>query len=208
MKAGKAFYNLAQSRQQEIIDKTIRLYANNAYENVTVRLICQELAININTFYRYFPSKDDLYLFLYLKLDERIGITSDYVWSMEEYILNGQQMQNIYTECELRFLGSWRTLPEDMLQRLFFDPELNPREVTRLNIERGMADGSFRSDLDIDLVTYLFHTATYLVLRYARERGMDSYTELERLKQYTLYDFFSYGLRGQKKLPQKDGSEK
>lgn len=202
MTARKAFYNLSQSRQQEIMDKIIRLYADNAYENVTVRLICQEISININTFYRYFPSKDDLYLFLYLQLSERTGIASTDVWSMEDYALSRQQMQELYTEEELRFLGNWRNLPEYMLQRMIFDPELNPPEVTLASIERGVADGSMRKDLDVELVAYLFHTASYLVLHYARTHHMDDITTLDQLRHYVLYDFFNYGLRGQKKPAQ------
>lgn len=195
----KAFYNLTEERQREIMEKTVGLYAENPYEDVTVRAICQELSININTFYRYFESKDDMYLFLYHQLALRSRVPQDTVWSMEDFIVTHSQNEVFYSPAELQFLENWRTLPDHMLQRLIFDPQMNRHDLARINIERGVADGSMRSDLDINVASYFFSTANYLVIRYARENQIDDPQAIRKLKHYVLYDFLNYGLRGYKK---------
>lgn len=195
----KAFYNLTEDRQREIIEKTVRLYAENPYEDVTVRAICQELSININTFYRYFQSKDDMYLFLYHNLAARSRVPQETVWKMENFITTHSQNEVFYTPDELRFLENWRTLPDHMLQRLIFNPNINRHGLARNNIERGVADGTMRPDLNIDVASYIFNTVTYLVIRYAKENQIEDPQTIRELKQYVLYDFLNYGLRGCKK---------
>ena len=57
-----AYLRLPEARRQEIIEKSMDLYLEYPYKEVTIRRIVERLQINMNTFYRYFASKDDLYL--------------------------------------------------------------------------------------------------------------------------------------------------
>ncbi|MFO0906518.1 MAG: TetR/AcrR family transcriptional regulator [Pirellulales bacterium] len=54
--------SLSARRQAEILDAATRLFANQGYAKTDVQLVADQLRIGKGTVYRYFPSKESLFL--------------------------------------------------------------------------------------------------------------------------------------------------
>src|SRR5919201_25077 len=50
------------SRQEEILEAAARLFARHGYADTDTQLLADELGVGKGTLYRYFPSKQDLFL--------------------------------------------------------------------------------------------------------------------------------------------------
>src|SRR6266571_502765 len=50
------------SRQEEILEAAARLFAEHGYADTDTQLLADELGVGKGTLYRYFPSKQDLFL--------------------------------------------------------------------------------------------------------------------------------------------------
>jgi AcrR family transcriptional regulator len=50
------------SRQEEILEAAVKLFARHGYANTDTQLLADELGVGKGTLYRYFPSKEDLFL--------------------------------------------------------------------------------------------------------------------------------------------------
>ncbi len=75
------FYNLPQEQQEEIIRTCFEEFANHVYENASVSRIVLKLGIAKGSFYRYFESKKELYLFL---IDQATALRMEHVKELFE----------------------------------------------------------------------------------------------------------------------------
>ncbi len=50
------------SRSEEILDAAVRLFSRHGYAGTDTQLLADELGVGKGTLYRYFPSKEDLFL--------------------------------------------------------------------------------------------------------------------------------------------------
>lgn len=94
-KAGRqADENLWASRQEQILDTAVRLFAQHGYADTDTQLLAEELGVGKGTLYRYFPSKRDLFLAaadramrqLRTHIDDRIKDVIDPLDQIEEAI--------------------------------------------------------------------------------------------------------------------------
>src|SRR5262245_40943417 len=53
---------LRERRRQEILDKAAAIFAQNGYQHTDVQLVADALPVGKGTIYRYFPSKEALFL--------------------------------------------------------------------------------------------------------------------------------------------------
>lgn len=67
----EAYLRLSEDVRRKIEETAVALYAQHPYNAVTARLICRTLKINSATLYRWFDSKDDLYIYLMKTLLDR-----------------------------------------------------------------------------------------------------------------------------------------
>ncbi len=64
MKANSTFLNLSSERQKEIVDVAFLEFTGNDYQNASLSAIVKALGLAKGSFYRYFNSKKDLYIYL------------------------------------------------------------------------------------------------------------------------------------------------
>ena len=64
-------------RQEEILEKAVFLFAAHGYANTDTQFLADQLKVGKGTLYRYFPSKEELFLaavdFGMRKLHEHVG---------------------------------------------------------------------------------------------------------------------------------------
>ena len=53
---------LTASRQEEILETAVKLFARHGYADTDTQLLADEIGVGKGTLYRYFPSKEQLFL--------------------------------------------------------------------------------------------------------------------------------------------------
>ena len=76
----KTFNNLAKEKQEAIIEIALKEFIAHDYDSASLNQIINEIGIAKGSFYRYFDSKRDLYLYLIdYCLDKKFEYVSKYI---------------------------------------------------------------------------------------------------------------------------------
>jgi len=157
------FYNLPQERQEEIIRTCFEEFANHAYENASVSRIVLKLGIAKGSFYRYFESKKELYLFL---IDQATALRMEHVKELFELPAG-----DFFALFEQNFAMKIKFDLSYPLQSTFLYNTLQERNNEELRniqirsnemlielltpvIEKYQKNGSLRTDLRKDFIAY------------------------------------------------------
>ena len=192
----EAYLRLSEETRQKIEETVVALYANQPYNEVTARLICRTLKINSATLYRWFESKDDLYIYLMEKLYQKGAFPEDLIWDLDDFLVQEISQDDAYTENEKQFLLGWTQLPEPVMIKLVFGGVFSEEKLIRNNLVRMQRSGAVRADIDVDLTAYIYNTINYNIQRYINERGIEDPEEVGRIQHYVYYELLRLGIKG------------
>ena len=192
----KAFMNLPPETREEILQKTIRLYTERPFEEITLQVLLDTLSLHPATFYRYFSDKDELYLYAQVVLTEKIYAYErekdpDYELQMFTY----REKNEFLSEVESRFLMTGYELPKDMLLRAHLEvfKDMIFRQY-REAIRKLRAEGKLYDDIDDDLIAYMYATTTLNLNLFFREFHIEDPDLRNHLKKNFYQNFFGRGL--------------
>lgn len=81
-------YAANKSTKDQIRQISLKLFAENGYENVTIRKICQAAKISIGTFYNNYGNKQDILLEIYNQIDDALKrVPSNLLLPFKEEVL-------------------------------------------------------------------------------------------------------------------------
>lgn len=192
----EAYWRLSDAARQKIEETAVALYAHLPYNEVTARRICETLKINSATLYRWFESKDDLYIYLMEKLYKRRAFPENMIWDMDDFLVQEVNEDDVLTEDERLFMLSWANVPDAVMIKVVFGGAFSEEKLTRYNLERLQRLGEVRPEIDIDLTVYLYDTLMYNIQRYINERGIKDPDEMVRIQHYVYYDLLRLGIKG------------
>ena len=187
MEPKAAFFRLSPDRQEALLSIIMQTYLDYSYENVTVRLLCEKMGINLATFYRYFESRDEMLLYIIDRLNRR-----------QPYLVDGFPEFNAghpdyYNDLEFAFILREADFPLSVLHDMLFTLNERMQDQYRQILTNEKARGHLRADIDIDLIAYMYATSGYNLLRYCREHNLNQQEYVKR-KVYLFYSFFYYGI--------------
>jgi AcrR family transcriptional regulator len=90
----------AQATRKKILDVVVSLIKSTEYKKITIRKICQEANVSIGTFYKYFSSKNDVLLDIYIAGDQSVAklkLTTNATLSSIEKLKQAIHGQMVYT---------------------------------------------------------------------------------------------------------------
>lgn len=184
-----------QERENYIVSKSIQLFCEYGFENVSMDQIAKESEFTKRTVYRYFQSKEDLYFAAALQGHQillknlqdaqgkgntgfekiRYSFYAYYDFCKESPSL--AQLVNKRQYFKLKKVDETSTFYQkfNKVNQLIFD------EMRKL-FEMGEADGSIRNDEDIDYLTYTtiysavsyFHLYSFTGISFTRSLNLDS----------------------------------
>lgn len=181
--------------ENEIIDKAKELFKRYGLRPVTMDDIAKDMGVSKKTLYKYFSNKEDLVgravdnIFesvkaSMLQLLESEGNAIDMLFAMDEVVCSNIeahdhsmqfQLERYYPEVSARLEGKKRGMIFTMM---------------RANLERGIKEGLFRSELDKEVVAFLY---------YSRARVMTE-AEMDLLANHSISDMMReiliYHVRG------------
>lgn len=192
----KAYLNLQEEMRQQIESKAIALYGRMPYQEVTARVLCDELEINPATLYRWFESKDELYIYLMKTVMDKIAIPADTEWSMDDFLIQDTISGNGLTDEEMLFSKSWIHAPGNVMWELILRTSFLEQDLVRSNLERMQKSGEIRADIDVELTTYIYNTIVYNIQSYIVAKGIEDEEEVIRIKRYVYYNLLRLGIKG------------
>ena len=194
-----AFERLSPERKKKLIDTAMDLYFEMPFEEITIRILVDRLGINMNTFYRYFETKDDLFLYIFKGILEKAMERVDPAKLLDGFqYMPGEVLDN-REECFPE------KLPDRILYRVYFELQTEMRELYKKALLLKQKAGLIRKDADLYLLAYMYVTTEYNLLMYWKEirpgeKAVDSHGNVDpqwyKMKKYFYYDFFRYGISG------------
>jgi AcrR family transcriptional regulator len=176
----QTFHNLSDEKRNRFLAAAFREFAMNDYNDASVSRIVASLAIAKGSVYQYFIDKPDLYFHLlevasqeklaYLR--ERARITSDSATFFEiqrSVVLAGAEFDFSHPTYTLILLNAMRELPSPELGHVAEERARQNTDFIRDFVERGVAAGEIRADMDTMLLANVVNAVT-LALRPYMER--------------------------------------
>jgi len=196
----QTFLNLSEEKKNRIVDKCYDLFIDLPYEEITIREIVKRLGISIGSFYKYFEDKEDLYLYLMVKIEKK------YLQKQHEKygqtFLNEETLPLRYacTPKEEAFNKTWYSVSSEVHHRFYFGPyadELHSwlhAELVDMQIK-----GLLRKELDLKLVYFMYMTSMFNLQIYFKKENIESDEDKLRIKDEYFRDILFYGIMENKK---------
>lgn len=155
------------SRQEEILEVAVRLFAQNGYSDTDTQQLAEELGVGKGTIYRYFPSKRELFLAAVDRVMRKmLAAVLGEIDSIQD------PLQRIYAAIHafLRFFGKHPEFVELLIQeRAQFKDRKKPtfQQYREVNVERWrdlyrglIAEGRVR-DMPVERITDVLSDLLY-----------------------------------------------
>lgn len=153
--------NLNDPKFQEILEKTIELFYEFGIRNLSMDDISRSLGMSKKTLYQYVKSKEDLI--------EQLFYYDEMKWDLEMAKLKTDEMNaiEILLQVSLRVfkeMGNFnpklkfelKKYYEHIFQQFMVRKQNHIFSQISRNIEKGIAEGMYRSDVNIELVAGLY----------------------------------------------------
>ena len=168
----QTFFNLADKKRQRITELAIAEFAHADYENASISNIVKQAKIAKGSFYQYFEDKKDLYLYLIdLGSQQRMAFIQE---SREARKPKGKK-RNFFQELRWLFgVSTQFSMQHPQLNQIinraaYSDSPVKEEALRHIQVaakqpicdlvEKGIANGDLRPELDIDLATFMIVTA-------------------------------------------------
>jgi AcrR family transcriptional regulator len=164
------------SKEQIILDVSLKLFVRNGFHGTPTSLIAQEAGISNGTLFHYFPTKDDLINRLYLHIKE--DMVNRTIIGLEDHNSTKLKLEKIWYN-----LIKWAYTHPDkhyFIQQFTFSPFLN--QVTRDLVEEQKRifqnlilkgkDEKIIKDLPTDLIYIITNSTLNGYLQYMEKAGL------------------------------------
>lgn len=149
--------------KETILQKANEMYLNLGYKSVTMDDIAAELGISKKTIYQHFANKNELVEASTLDLFYKISAGIDSITEMgydaieEIFMIRNFLKKNLNNESTSPFYQLQKFFPKTFIC-------LRTRQFEKMhgcmicNLHKGIADGLYRQDIDIDFVSRIYFT--------------------------------------------------
>lgn len=154
-------FSLRDPKMQTILEKTVELFFEYGIRNLNMDDISRNLGISKKTLYQYVKSKEDLI--------EKLFYYDELKWDMEMSELKVDEMNaiEILVQVSLKVFDEMarfnpklkfelKKYYEPLFQRFMVRKQDHIFTQISRNIEKGIAEGIYRSDVNIELVAGLY----------------------------------------------------
>lgn len=196
----KTFENTTEDRRSKLLSVAIAEFAQKGFQGTNVNIIAKKAGISVGALYRYFPSKDDLFLSI---VSQQKTILGDIIQEMKEeediisqirqmfelsrtYGLKYQELSQIYLDITTQPLA-------DLASRLSEDMEKAIADHLVSILEQAKMKGEISDNIDVQVTAFcidnlmimyqLAHSSTYFKRRLAVYIGEDRVQSTEDLIQ-------------------------
>jgi AcrR family transcriptional regulator len=154
----------ADQRKKQILKSAVRVFARSNYRAAKVAEIAAEAGISEALLYKFFTSKQAIFLEILQHMSERIVASWQEEVDREEDALEAlrnmgttyfERMKKHPEELRVQFQAISEIADKEIAERLREDHENYVHFITKV-IRKGMRQGSVRKDLDVQMLAFLF----------------------------------------------------
>ncbi len=162
-------HTFAMELKEQIISRSKDLFMKFGVRSVTMDDIARELGISKKTLYQYFENKDQLVNEVIqahceeshcamVKIHEQADNALDEITKMGMYIIAKVEHVSASTLYDLRkyYRMAW--------ENLMTHQDTMVIECMRINLQRGIQEGLFRSDLNVEIIARIYAKAVYAIV--------------------------------------------
>nr|WP_282569401.1 TetR/AcrR family transcriptional regulator [Bacillus safensis] len=196
------FFRLDEARREDICNRAMHLFVDHLYEDITIKMVLDRLSMHPGTFYRYFEDKDDLYCLLIHQVIEKRAAYFQHSNedSLFQFFLTGlfDNVDGIPTEpvneLEIKLIQTFLHIPENTLLKVYLNVLKGKSFPLIKNMIRRMrVDGYLRSDIDDDLISFMFESMQFNLIMFFREFDMKDSNMQYKMSKY-FAGFMGHGL--------------
>lgn len=166
----RTFFNLEEKKRQRIIDAAIKEFGERNLCEANISNIVKDAAISRGSFYQYFSSKEDIYIYLFtiLRYDrkvytaeilEQFKIIPFFDFFKLFYLKNSQYLLDNYSHISLG--KHLYTCSSDISKELILKLQSQYNNMFLIGIEHDKSKGLIREDIDSSALTeFLVHICT------------------------------------------------
>ena len=152
----KTFDHLPEEKQQLILDTATEEFAHNGYEKTNINVIAEKAGISVGSLYKYFTSKEDLFLMTVHEGSLFLAKTLEPIISSDQSIIEKLRsiIQVIQTTCRehqslIKLYSEMTSVGNaDLVQRLSHEIESISSDAYTKILEEGQRRGEVRKDID------------------------------------------------------------
>lgn len=199
----ETFFNLPEEKQNLICEAALDEFAAHPFRHASVNRIVRRAGIAKGSFYQYFEDKADLFRYLLQKAGEvkmrylapvlQHAEQRDFFTLLHDLYLGGLQMAIEHR----RYAALGKRLMEDrtLYAQIWSEGAATAQDFFRPLIEKAIARGEIRSDLDPALISWLVTTLSGQLSEYYLEHVAPQYDQrmMETVEQ--LIAFLRHGLQ-------------
>lgn len=151
---------MADEMKDRILDSADELFSERGVRDVTIDDVCRRISISKKTFYQYYSQKEDLVeevigYHLQKKIDYFNALLHDKnpieVMAITLYEVEKKKMFST----DKRIMGNVRKYYPNTLKKHFCKKHDMLKEIAKEYMERGVAEGYFKRDIDMDAILFL-----------------------------------------------------
>lgn len=199
----EADLNFTLEAKDYIIQESDKLFCQYGFKSVTMDDIARQLGISKKTIYQHFKDKDELVnILIREKLDRQECVMKDghnhaenAVHELFFAIRNIHELLNnmnakLFYDLQKYHPKAWLFFQEFKAQKL--------RHTISVNLSRGIKEGYYRTDLNVDMLTQLRLNQIDLIFNQNDHYTMNKYSIAQVMAEIT--EHFLYGICNQKGL--------
>jgi AcrR family transcriptional regulator len=152
--------------KETILQKANEMYMTLGYKSVTMDDIAAELGISKKTIYQHYSNKNELVEASTLYLFERISKGVDEICGLQQnaideiFVIRNFLRKNLNNEATSPFYQLQKFFPKtfDCLRSRQFEKMHGSMLCMLENISKGIKEGLYRPDIDIDFISRIYFT--------------------------------------------------
>lgn len=180
----KTYINLDSSKKEMIRENVLQMFVDRDFDDVTIRDLSKKCDISVGSFYKYFGSKDDMYLYYMCEIEKKI-LDEEYKHNKSLFTNNPYiDLNKILSPLEIAFNKTWLTVPTYILSKFYFDgyaDELNNKVLDELDLLYD--EGKISKGLEKDMYKFIYVTYMYNFIIYVRKKKILDSNEFVKLKK-------------------------
>ena len=156
--------------REDILQLAIKRMQQVGIRSVSVDDICHELGMSKKTFYVYFPSKDDLVQAILHKHEQKVGHDLDIALAkrtITQVIVEWTKIAQSTQKKELKTPAMMYDLEKYYPQLFAAHKKVMRQTAEKILVrflEKGVSEGIFRAEIDVDVVAMMFLDMQYRLL--------------------------------------------
>ena len=157
------FDNIAPEKRQRILDAATVEFSLHGFENANMTLIAKKAQVSVGSLYKYFESKQDLFLTVVqhsirsmTELLDRLAVSQEDILVKVERIIREIQRTSKESAVLLRlYNGMTAEINPRFASQFAYEMESLTARIYRVAIEEGKKAGDIREDIDAPFAAWL-----------------------------------------------------